>query len=57
MTEQQKKFECTSCGGDAFIAYSANEEGNDWNGLIKVGEKICPACGKKRGINFFGKQK
>ena len=49
-----EEYPCTECGGDAFIAYSAKKNG-DWGGLVKPGERICLPCGKRRGINFFGK--
>ena len=57
------KYICTSCGGDAFMAYVPKmrkrkgeliwDEIGSWNGLVKPNERICLSCGKKRGINFF----
>lgn len=57
-----KKYVCTSCGGDAFISYAPEmikrgknkgQEKPSWNGLVQPGERICLSCGRKRGINFF----
>jgi len=55
-------YRCTSCGGDATVAYSTStiKRGKDkgkeidgWDGMVKVGERLCLPCGKRRGINFF----
>ncbi len=47
-------YKCTNCGGDATIAYGSNKKDDKaWDGLVKKGERICLACGRKRGINFF----
>jgi hypothetical protein len=43
----QKKYYCTECNGDAYIAYTAKKK-KDWGGLIKKGERLCISCGKKR---------
>ncbi len=45
---QQKEYPCTSCGMDAFIGYVANKKG-DWNGLVKIGERLCTRCFERRG--------
>ena len=46
--EPPKQYLCTECGGDAYIAYSADKNG-DWGGLVKVGERVCTRCFRKRG--------
>lgn len=52
------EFPCTECGGDAIIGYCCGKSKNDnWGGLVKNGERLCLSCGKKRGIDFFGKVK
>ena len=49
------EYPCTECKGDAYIAYIAKEPG-DWNGLVKVGERLCTRCLQKRGgLNFFAR--
>lgn len=48
---EDTSYRCTSCGGDAYIAYSAGN--GDWGGKVKAGERICLACGRKRGIALF----
>ena len=45
---KEPEYPCTDCGGDAFIGYSANKEA-DWNGKVKIGERLCTACFQKRG--------
>lgn len=47
-----EKYICTDCGGDAMIAYTASKK-TDWNGLIKIGERVCLLCARKRNIKFF----
>lgn len=56
------KYMCTSCGGDAYIAYipetikrgkKKGEQRPGWNGLILPGERICLPCGIKRGLKFI----
>ena len=51
---KEKKYICTECKGEAYIAYSARNK-KDWNGLIKKEERLCLVCGKKRlkGLAFF----
>ena len=57
-----EKYTCTECGGDAMLAYVPETikrgklkgaERASWGGLILPGERICLACGRKRGVNFF----
>ena len=49
------QWPCTECGRDAMIAYSA-AKGRDWNGKVKIGERLCTSCFRKRGgVNFFGR--
>lgn len=42
------EFPCTQCGGDAFVGYSANK-GSDWDGKVKIGERLCTSCFQSRG--------
>lgn len=56
MSEAKPKFEwpCTECGGDAKIAYSAGKKrGQDWNGKVKAGERLCTRCFQNRGGHDF----
>jgi len=46
-TKEKEKFICTSCGGDAYIAYTAKKK-SDWNGIVKIGERLCTKCFRKR---------
>ena len=48
------RYPCTSCGGDARVGYIAGKvPGEDWNGKVAKGERICLKCGTARGIGFF----
>jgi hypothetical protein len=50
-----EQFRCTSCGGDATVAW-ANDKKKDINvfgAILKPGERLCLACGKRRGVGFF----
>jgi len=43
-------YVCTSCGGDATVAYTCDEKRlTSWNGLVKRGERVCSKCFQKRG--------
>lgn len=52
-TTTPQQWPCTACGGDATIAYTARGTA-DWGGLVRRGERLCLACGRRRGIGFFG---
>lgn len=49
-----KKWICTQCGGDAYIAWGndTKKDQNYFGAIIKPGERLCLVCGKKRGVNF-----
>jgi len=47
------EYPCTQCGGDAFIGYSASRKHGNWNGKIKIGERLCTPCFQKRGGERF----
>ncbi len=47
-----KDFPCTECGRDATIGYVAGKSG-DWNGKVRIGERLCTACFQKRGGERF----
>jgi hypothetical protein len=50
----RKEYPCTDCGGDAYIGYPAGRRKTEsWGGLVKKGERLCLACGRRRGIKFF----
>lgn len=48
----KNKYVCTSCGGDASVALRHQEIGNNYNHMIKPGERICLHCAKVRGIKI-----
>ena len=55
-----KKYPCTQCGGDAYIAWANDKKKNIdcFGAILKPGERLCLTCGRKRGVNFsFQKQR
>jgi hypothetical protein len=43
-----QRWLCTQCGGDAMLAYSAKKN-HDWDGRVKIGERLCTKCFVARG--------
>lgn len=49
------EYPCTECGREAFIGYGAREDA-DWGGKVKIGERLCTSCFRRRGgEDFFAK--
>ncbi len=55
-TVVDERYICTECMGDATVALSAFK-GPDNKYIIGENERLCLLCARKRGINFFGKNK
>lgn len=45
-------YPCTDCDRDAYVGIAASE-GSDWGGRVKIGERLCMLCARKRGVAFF----
>lgn len=48
LINDDKKYICTDCGGNAFIGYSNWSKAGSKKKIVKKNERICSMCFKKR---------
>lgn len=51
--KEDKKYICTDCGGDATVAFTKFRDIKNKKWIIKIGERLCLLCARKRGVIFF----